>query len=85
MVCPDGAHHLQVPRAAHTGHFSPERFGNLNRKRTYTTGRTINQDLLPRLNLSFIAAFIAETLQGDECILGYGRCFLIGYVDRFQR
>ena len=72
MVCPDRAYHVQIPRAAHASHFSPERFGNLHRKRTHTTRRTINQNLLPGLNLSFVA----KTLQGDDCRHRYGRCFL---------
>jgi hypothetical protein len=51
-----------ISRAAHASHFSSERFGNLHRKRTHTTRRTINQNLLPWLNLSFIA----KTLRGKK-------------------
>jgi hypothetical protein len=61
MICSKGAHHFQVPRAAHGCDFGPKRFGDLYRKRTYTTRRTIDQNLLPWLNLRFIA----QTLQGD--------------------
>jgi hypothetical protein len=49
--------------------------------RTHTTRRTINQNLLPWLNLSFIA----KTLQGDDCRFSYSRCFLEAHIDRFQR
>src|SRR6266568_2292956 len=62
-VCTNRAHHVHIPRAAHASDFSPKRFGNLHRKRTYTTRRTINQDLLSWLNLSFSA----KALQGCDC------------------
>src|SRR3990172_2795245 len=81
LVCANRAHHVQIPRAAHASDFSLERFGNLHRKRTHTTGRTINQNLLPRLNLSFIA----KTLQGGECRYRDGCCFLKRYIGWFQR
>src|SRR6266487_6074562 len=80
MVCTNRAHYVQIPCAAYGGDFSPKRFGKLYRKGTYTTTRTINQNLLPLLNLSFIA----KALQGDECRLRYGCCFLKRYFGRFQ-
>src|SRR6266480_1416979 len=80
MVCTNRAHYVQIPRAAYGGDFSPKRFGNLHRKRTDTTRCTINQNLLPLLNVSFIA----KALQGDECRLRYGCCFLKRYIGRFQ-
>src|SRR5947209_12859355 len=80
VVCPDRAHHVHIPRAAYGGHFSSKRFGNLHRKRTHTTTRTINQNLLPLLNVSFIA----KALQGGESRLRYGCCFLKRYIGRFQ-
>ena len=55
MVCTNRARHVQIPGAAHGGHFSAERFGDLHCKGTHTTRRTIDQNLLPRLNLSRIA------------------------------
>ena len=81
LVCTNRAHHVQFPRAAHASYFSPERFGNLHRKRTHTTRRTINQNPLSWLNLSFIA----KTLQGGDCRKRYGRCFLECHTGRFQR
>ena len=80
MVCTNRAHSVQIPRAAYGGDFSPKRFGNLHRKRPHTTTRTINQHLLPFLNVSFIA----KALQGGDCRLGYGCCFLKRYSGRFQ-
>src|SRR5258708_1595767 len=76
MVCTNRAHYVQIPRAAYGGDFSPKRFGNLHRKRTHTTTRTINQNLLPLLNVSFIA----KALQGGESPLRYGFCFLKRYL-----
>src|SRR6266566_2542557 len=80
VVCADRAHHVHIPRAAHASHFSPERFGNLHGKHTNTARRTMYQDLLPWLNLSFIA----KTLQGGDCRDRYGRGFLEREIGRFQ-
>src|SRR5436305_10970162 len=80
VVCTNRAHYVQIPRAAYGSHFSPERFGNLHCKRTDTTRRTMNQDLLPLLNVSFIA----KALQGGESRLRDGCCFLKRYIGRFQ-
>src|SRR5450756_1604140 len=71
-----GAHrsdHVHIPRAAHTGHGRAERFGDLHGERTYTSRRTVDQNLLTRLNPSFVA----QTLQGGECpCKGNGRRLL---------
>src|SRR2546430_8457453 len=72
MVCTNRAHYVQIPRAAYGGDFSPKRFGKLHCKRTDTTRGTMNQDLLPLLNVSFIA----KALQGGESRLRDGCCFL---------
>src|SRR6266516_5566170 len=80
VVCTNRAHYVHIPFAEYGGDFSPKRFGKLYRKRTYTTRRTMNQNLLPWLNVSFIA----KALQGDECRLRYGCCFLKRYTGRFQ-
>src|SRR2546429_1694481 len=81
MFCPNRAHHVHIPRAAHASHFSPERFGNLHRKRSHTTRRTMNQHLLSWLNLSFSA----QALQGGDCRERDGRCFFECHIGRFQR
>src|SRR5450432_296187 len=54
--------HVHLARAAHGSDFSAERFGNLYRKRAYPTRGAVDQYLLPRLNMSFVA----ETLQGGN-------------------
>ena len=66
---------VQIPRAAHGGDFGPERLGNLHRKRTHTTRRTIDQNLLPGLDLSLVA----KTLQGGDCRHRDGCRFLEGH------
>src|SRR5258707_13204783 len=63
MICTNREQHVHIPRAAHGSDFSPERFGNLHRKRPHTTTRTMNQHLLSWLNLSFSA----QALQGGDC------------------
>src|SRR5258708_9568166 len=55
MVGADGPNEVHIPRAAYTGHFSAERSGDLHRERAHTARRTVDQDLLPRLNLAFVA------------------------------
>src|SRR5258708_40179337 len=80
LVWTNRAHYVQIPRAAYGGDFSPKRLGKLHRKRTHTTTRTMNQNLLPLLNVSFIA----KALQGGESRLRYGCCFLKRYIGRFQ-
>src|SRR3972149_721975 len=62
-VCADRSDHVHVPRAAHTRHVRPERLGDLHGKRTHTSRRTVDQDLLPRPNPSFVT----QALQGGGC------------------
>src|SRR5262245_9687089 len=62
MVCAQRTRHVHLARAAYGSDLSAEVFGKLYGKRPYATRRTVNQDLLPWLNL----AFIAQTLQGGE-------------------
>src|SRR5881397_4258465 len=63
--------HVHVPRAAHRSHVRSERLGDLNGKRTHTSRRTVNQDLLPRPNVSFVTrpcrAVIAATGTAAAC------------------
>src|SRR6266700_6538094 len=80
VVCTKRAHDVHIPRAAYGGDFGPKRFGNLHCKRTDTSRRTIDQHLLPLLNVSFIA----KALQGGESRLRDGCCFLKRYIGRFQ-
>src|SRR6266851_4085053 len=58
----DGSDHFNVPRTANARNFSAERLGDLHSERTHASRCTIDQDLLPRLNLSLVA----KTLQGGK-------------------
>src|SRR6266550_5117172 len=67
-ICADGSHHLHISRAAYAGHIRAERLGDLHRERTHASRRTVNQDLVLRLNLSLVAqAAQTKTLQCGEC------------------
>src|SRR5207253_8765940 len=80
VVMTNRAQSVHIPRAAYGGDFSHQRCGTLYRKRTDTSRRTIDQHLLPLLNVSFIA----KALQGGESRLRDGCCFLKRYIGRFQ-
>lgn len=80
MVCPERASLVQIPSAAHGRDFSTERFGNLHGKRPHPTGCTLNQNLLPRLNVPLFA----QTLQGCDGRHGYSCCFLECQNSRFK-
>ncbi len=54
--------HLHIPCAAYAGHICAEPLGDLYSERAHASRRTVNQDLLPRLNLSLVA----QTLQCGE-------------------
>src|SRR6266852_7954283 len=62
-ICADGSDHVHVPRTAYAGHLCAERLGDLHSEGTHASRRTVNQDLLPRLNVSLVA----KTLQCGEC------------------
>ena|SRR5205085_1727360 len=55
VICADGSDHVHIPRTAYAGDFCAERFGNLHSERTHASRRTVDQDLLSRLNLSLVA------------------------------
>src|SRR5258708_2428851 len=81
MVCPNRSRRVQIPCAADGGDFGPQRFGDLDRKRTHTTRSAINQNLLARLRPSFIT----KSLKGSECRHGYGCGVLKRQVGWLQR
>src|SRR5208337_4232439 len=81
MVCAHRSRRVHLPRAAHRSDFSPERFGNLDRKRAHTTRRAINQNLLASLDPSLIT----KTLKRSDCRHWYGCCFLERTVGWLQR
>src|SRR5215470_12370484 len=62
-ICADGSHHFHIARAAYAGHICAERPGDLHCERTDASRRTVDQDLLPRLNLPLVT----KTLQCGEC------------------
>src|SRR6266850_6071038 len=81
LVCAKRARQVQIPRAADACHFSPVRFGKLQRKRADATRRAVDQYLLSRLNLSSVA----KGLEGGDRRHRYGRRLLERHVGRFQR
>src|SRR5260370_37124282 len=80
MVCAKRAQQVQLAGVIHPSHLSPVEFGKLHCKRTGAATGTINQNLLPWLDLSFIA----NPLQGDHCRLRDGRYFLECHTGWFE-
>jgi len=54
------------------GHVGPERFGKLHGERAHASRGPVDQDLLPRLNVSLVA----ECLEGGASGDGHGRGLL---------
>src|SRR5215831_18906191 len=75
------ARDIEVLRTAHSGHFSPERFSNLHRKRAHTAACAVDEDALPRLNVPFVA--YSQKSRQSRC--GNGGRRLERQVARFQR
>src|SRR5271166_3252655 len=63
VIRADGSDHVHVPRTAYANNLCAERLGYLHSERTHASRRTVNQDLLSRLNLSLVA----KTLQCGQC------------------
>src|SRR6266849_3983214 len=72
MVCAKRTHEVQLTCVIHPSNFSPVLFGQLHGERTSTTTSAVDQNSLPRLNLSLIA----NPLEGDHSHLRDGRRFL---------
>src|SRR5437868_3807816 len=72
VICADRSDHVHISRTAYASNICAERLGDLHSERTHTSRRTINQDLLPPLNLSLVA----KTLQCGKCGHRYGSCLL---------
>src|SRR6267143_4430769 len=53
---------IDIPRTADTGHIRAKRLGDLHRECAYASRGAVDQDLLPRLDLSFVA----NSLQGGD-------------------
>src|SRR5258706_16309905 len=80
VICTDRSDLFNVPRTAHAGNFSADRLGDLHSEGPPASCRTVDQDLLPRLNLSLVA----KTLQGGDSRQGYRSGLLKRRVIRFQ-
>jgi hypothetical protein len=80
VVCANRSDHVYIPRATHTGDVRAEGLGDLHGKRSNATRRTVDQDLLPRLNPSFVA----KALQGGESRHRDGCRLLECEMGRFQ-
>src|SRR5919112_1348526 len=80
MVCAKRAYEILLAGVIHPGHLGPVHFGKLDCNRTGTTTGAINQNLLPWLELSFIA----NPLQGYHCRLRDGRCFFERHARWFR-
>src|SRR5690348_5228181 len=72
----DGVDHLDIPGTAYAGHIRAKRLGDLHRECSYASGRTVDQNLLPRPKL----AMIAKALQSGESRYGNGGRLLKRYV-----
>src|SRR5579871_5816634 len=66
--------------AAYAGHFCAEPFRDLDGERADTSGRGVDQDFLPWLDVGLVA----KCLQGGEGCDADAGCLLEGYVIRFQ-
>src|SRR5687768_6248751 len=80
MIRPDRAQHLQLPRTVQCCHLSLEMPGKLDRKSTYTSPSTNDQDFLPRLDIRS-----SDMLQRFEPSHRERSSFLIANIGRFQR
>src|SRR2546427_12753721 len=69
--------YVHVPRAPHRSHVRSERLGDLHGKRTPASRRTVDQDLLPRPNVSLVT----QTLHGGRSRHGYRGRLLKCQVD----
>jgi hypothetical protein len=76
VVCADRADDLHVPRAAHAGHFGSERLRDLDGKRADSSGRAVDQHVLPGLN----ASLVAQALKCADCCNRYGGSLFEGHV-----
>src|SRR5438552_10859462 len=71
---------IDIPRTADASHICAERLGDLHSECSHTSGRAVNQNLLPRLNLSFVAKALQR---GDARYVERSR-LLNSDVSRYQ-
>src|SRR6516165_8823985 len=72
MIRADGSDHVHISCTAYAGHIRAEPLGDLHSERTHASCRSVNQDLLPWLNVSLVA----KTLQCGEGYYRDGSCLL---------
>src|SRR6266404_1996152 len=61
VIGADGSDKIDIPCAANSRNLCAKRFGDLHGECSYTSGRAVDQHLLPRLNVS-----LAQALQGRK-------------------
>src|SRR5882724_12579276 len=81
VIRAERSHKIDIARTANTSDVRAERFRDLDCERPNTSRRAVNQDLLPRLNLSLVA----KGLQSRDASYVNGRRLLKRHVGRFQR
>ena len=81
MIRAERSDEIDVSRAAHRGHLGAKRFRDLHGERPHSSGSAVDQNLLSRLKL----AFVAKALERGDCRGGYGRRLFEGHVGRLQR
>src|SRR5260370_36256851 len=79
-ICADGSDHVHIPRTGYAGHICAEGPGDLHGERTPASPCTVNQDLLPWLNVSLVA----KTLQCSKCRYRHRSRLVVGHVIRLQ-
>src|SRR5207245_334009 len=72
---------IDIACTAYAGHLGPERFSDLHGERPHASRRSVDQDLLPGLNFSFVA----KTLQRGDCRHGDRSSLFKSHVRWFQR
>src|SRR5882672_1046857 len=77
----DRSDHIQIPGTANAGHVGAERLGDLHRERTHASRRTVNQDLVARLNLSLVAQALQRCQSRDIYRSGLLERDAVGFRD----
>src|SRR6266542_353309 len=76
LIRADRPDHFHIPRTAHAGDIGAERLRDLHGERTDASGRTVDQYLLPGINVTLAP----ESLQRGEGRDGYGGRLLERHV-----
>src|SRR5439155_8590897 len=81
VICAERSDKIDISRTAHTSHIRAERFRDLHRECAHASRRAVNQDLLTRLDFSFVA----KSLQRRDARYVYRSCLLKREIGRLQR